>query len=238
MKSACDLLKLPNVSIDRNQFLRSTLIHYVGASVVEDAVLTNPHAAGISIEMLDHIANHLIKQHARLAAKMATLSSIAPGISMYPAIILEGTCYQVNMLQLVSKLLYLYGARCLEDSDEEQLELLLWMMIGSNTAITLFKDGSQVIMKQLLKKFHLSEFTIIINALIGSYINYFATKEYGEECKMQLIKTNCNKKRVAPVALEYKEETRKMKELVLYLKEGYINQKEYDYYLRNEIVYE
>ncbi|MEG1527461.1 MAG: hypothetical protein RSA96_03960 [Erysipelotrichaceae bacterium] len=235
-KAACDLLKNKNIRLDRELFLSKLLKPYVTSSILEKALQTTPKQAGISATLMEELALKCMKRHAYKAASLAIISGVAPGKSMVPCLIVEGISYEINMLQLVQELLYLYGARNLLDSEEEQLELLLWMMLGSNIAITIFKDGTLLGVKAALKNHKQVKYTRLITMLLNAYLAYHATIEYGKELKDQLDKTSY--KNNSYLLSDSIKTANRTSELQCYLKQGYISQSEYDYYCNREIIYE
>ncbi|MFJ9741369.1 hypothetical protein [Streptomyces sp. NPDC101166] len=134
--------KLPGVRIDRGAYLRSTLARHCSEEDIRRAIDETPAAAGITVEVLDKVANDSIRYE---TAKVSALSAAAgiPGILALPATIPADTAqYFGHMLRIAQKLAYLYSWPDLfsdegddvDDATKAVLTLFFGVMFGTQSA--------------------------------------------------------------------------------------------------------
>lgn len=160
--------KLKGVTIDRGMFLRTELAKKCPADVVDVAVTTNPQEAGISLEVIDELADAAISIETRKVAGLSILAGIPGGLALIGTIPADIAQYFAHSLRIEQKLAYLYGWESfLNDEDEvddetmTRLILFLGVMMqvgGANVSLTKFatttaKVGvSKTIQRQALTK--------------------------------------------------------------------------------------
>ncbi|CAL9367039.1 hypothetical protein [Streptomyces sp. enrichment culture] len=101
--------KLPGVRIHREAYLRSALARHCSEEEIRRAIEETPAAAGITVELLDKVANESIRYE---TVKVSALSAAAgiPGILALPATVPADTAQYVgHMLRIAQKLAYLYS---------------------------------------------------------------------------------------------------------------------------------
>ena len=102
-------LKLPGVHVDRKTFLKKELSNKCLTDVVSVAIDKNPAVAGISMDIIDKVADDVI-QSERLAVSGVSAALGAPGgLAMVATIPADITQYYGHLLKVAQKLLYLYG---------------------------------------------------------------------------------------------------------------------------------
>jgi hypothetical protein len=134
--------KLPGVRIQREAYLRSALARHCSEEDIRRAIEETPAAAGITVEVLDKVANDSIRYE---TAKVSALSAAAgiPGILALPATVPADTAQYIgHMLRIAQKLAYLYSWPDLfsdEGSDADDatmgvLTLFFGVMFGTQSA--------------------------------------------------------------------------------------------------------
>ncbi|GAA3294636.1 hypothetical protein [Streptomyces cinereospinus] len=134
--------KLPGVRIHREAYLRSALARHCSEDEIRRAIEETPAAAGITVELLDKVANDSIRYE---TAKVSALSAAAgiPGILALPATVPADTAQYVgHMLRIAQKLAYLYSWPDLfsgegddvDDATKGVLTLFFGVMFGTQSA--------------------------------------------------------------------------------------------------------
>jgi hypothetical protein len=136
--------KLPGVRIQREAYLRSALARHCSEDDIRRAIEETPAAAGITVEVLDKVANDSIRYE---TAKVSALSAAAgiPGILALPATVPVDTAQYVgHMLRIAQKLAYLYSwpelfsgkGEDVDDATKGVLTLFFGVMFGTKSANT------------------------------------------------------------------------------------------------------
>ncbi|MEU0061642.1 hypothetical protein [Streptomyces sp. NPDC006334] len=152
--------KLPGVRIDRGAYLRSALARHCSEEDIRRAIDETPAAAGITVEVLDKVANDSIRYE---TAKVSALSAAAgiPGILALPATIPADTAqYFGHMLRIAQKLAYLYSWPDLFSDEGEEaddatmavLTLFFGVMFGTQSANAAVGKVAGMMAEQVAKK--------------------------------------------------------------------------------------
>lgn len=159
-------LKVPGVKIKREAFLRKELMNYCKPETIEKAIKTNPMQAGIDLEIVDKIANDIIKFERNAVSGISTVLGMPGGVAMVATIPADIAQYYGYMLRAAQKMLYLYGFPELNTNSEDGINLdtatinsltvclgIMYCVAGANNAIkAMAKALSSGVEKQLLKK--------------------------------------------------------------------------------------
>lgn len=137
-----ELLRLRGVRIDRAQFLRAELHKRgVAASEVDHAIAGTPVAAGITLAMLDDIAQDSIQFETRKSSAFSFAAGLPGGLAMFATVPGDITQFYVHAFRVMQKLAYVYGWQSLldqtKDIDDEtlgKLASLLGVMMGVGVA--------------------------------------------------------------------------------------------------------
>ena len=100
---------LPGVHIDREKYLRSALQRYCTDEQIKQAVMQNPDAAGVSSEVVSHVANAAINLETAEVTGTSALAGMPGGIAMVGTIPADMTQYTAHILRIAQKLAYIYG---------------------------------------------------------------------------------------------------------------------------------
>lgn len=158
-------LKVPGVCIKREQFLRKELQSKCDPETIEKAISTNPLHAGISQDIIDFVADEVIKYERVCVSGISAALSMPGGAVMAATIPTDIAQYYGYMLRAAQKLMYLYGFPQIdieEDGpvfDSETMSLMiicLGVMYGvagaSNALKAIAKALGSGVEKQLLRR--------------------------------------------------------------------------------------
>jgi len=152
--------KLPGVRIHREAYLRSALARHCSEDDIRRAIEETPAAAGISVEVLDKVANDSIRFE---TTKVSALSAAAgiPGVFALPATVPADLAqYFGHMLRIAQKLAYLYSWPDLfseegDDADDATmgvLTLFFGVMFGTQSANVAVGKVATMMSEQAAKK--------------------------------------------------------------------------------------
>ncbi|MDO4538082.1 MAG: SHOCT domain-containing protein [Coriobacteriales bacterium] len=139
---------LQGVAIQRDVFLRTELAKKCPSSVVDKAVVTTPQKAGVSMKIMDEVADAAILLETRKVSALSALAGIPGGLAMFGTIPADLVQYFAHALRIEQKLAYIYGWESfLDDEDEVDDDTMcrlivflgVMMQVGSaNVALTKF----------------------------------------------------------------------------------------------------
>ena len=102
-------LKVPGIRIDRTAFLQKELHTKFPQEVIDDAIAFNPHHAKIPLDVIDKIAEEVIKYERLCVSGISAALGVPGGVAMVATIPADIAQYYGYMLRATQKLLYLYG---------------------------------------------------------------------------------------------------------------------------------
>lgn len=179
-------LKAPGVRIDRAHFLQKEFQTKLPQAVIDDAIAYNPLHAGISLELINNIADEVIKYERTCVSGISAALGMPGGIAMAATIPTDIAQYYGYMLRATQKLMYLYGFPAInmeekgQTFDSETLNILiicLGVMYGaagaSNALKAMAKALAAGVEKQLLRR-ALTKGTIY--PIVKSVAKWFSVK--------------------------------------------------------------
>ena len=158
-------LKIPGIRINRSSFLQKELQNKFPKEVINDAISTTPLHANIPLEMIDKIADEVIKYERVCVSGISTALGMPGGVAVAATIPTDIAQYYGYMLRAAQKLMYLYGFPEINTEEKEQtfdsetlnvLTLCLGVMYGTAGAATAVKCMAKALAsgveKQLLRR--------------------------------------------------------------------------------------
>ncbi|MFD0031492.1 hypothetical protein ACWGDS_30425 [Streptomyces sp. NPDC055059] len=152
--------RLPGVRVDREAYLRTALARHCSEHEVRMAIAETPAVAGVSLDVLDRVANESIRYE---TAKVSALSAAAgfPGALALPATVPADLAqYLGHMLRISQKLAYLYSWPNLFSDDGDELDdatkgvltLFFGVMFGTQSANAAVGKVATAMSEQVIKK--------------------------------------------------------------------------------------
>ncbi|GAA1258092.1 hypothetical protein GCM10009646_52660 [Streptomyces aureus] len=152
--------RLPGVRVDRETYLRTALARHCSEHEVRMAIAETPAVAGVSLDVLDRVANESIRYE---TAKVSALSAAAgfPGALALPATVPADLAqYLGHMLRISQKLAYLYSWPNLFSDDSDELDdatkgvltLFFGVMFGTQSANAAVGKVAKAVSEQVIKK--------------------------------------------------------------------------------------
>ena len=124
---------IPGARVDRAGFLKSQLTNYCTEEQVRRSIASRPAEAGISMVLIDKLADSCIKGHVVKASGFSFVTGLPGGWAMAGTIPADTAQFYWHALVLSQKLAYLYGWPDLLEQGEldEETELRLTLLIGA-----------------------------------------------------------------------------------------------------------
>lgn len=158
-------MKTPGIKIDREKFLRKELNSKYEADVIDYAVKKNLTQAGITIDVIDKLADDTINNERLAVSGISTALGTPGGATMIATIPTDIVQYYGYTLRAVQKLMYLYGYPEI-NLDENELNidsqtmntiiLMIGTMYGVGSAANAVKVMAKMlgngVQKELMKK--------------------------------------------------------------------------------------
>lgn len=179
-------LKVPGIRIDRAAFLKKELQTKFPQEVIDDAIAHNPLHAKIPSEVIDKIADEVIKYERACVSGISTALGMPGGVAMAATIPADIAQYYGYMLRATQKLMYLYGFPAIDVEekgqtfDSETMNILIVCMgvmygvAGANNALkAMAKALAAGVEKQLLRA-SLTKGTIY--PIVKSVAKWFSVK--------------------------------------------------------------
>lgn len=158
-------LRVPGVTISRDDYLRKQLKSHYPEEVIELAISQNPMLAGIPVAEIDKLAEESIALERTMVSGISTALGMPGGVAMIATIPADIVQYYGYLLRATQKLLYLYGfpqinleeeGSKFDDATLNALILCMGVMYGAAGATNgLIKLASALgvgIEKQLIRK--------------------------------------------------------------------------------------
>ena len=158
-------LRVPGIRIDRAQFLQTEFKTKLPQEVIDDAIAFNPLHAKIPSELIDKIADEVIKYERNCVSGISAALGMPGGIAMAATIPADIAQYYGYMLRATQKLMYLYGFPAIDLDEKDQkfdsetmntLIICLGVMYGvagaNNALKAMAKALATGVEKQLLRQ--------------------------------------------------------------------------------------
>ncbi|MDE2820969.1 MAG: hypothetical protein OXT68_03780 [Chloroflexota bacterium] len=145
-------MALPGAKVDRASFLRAQLKSHCADKQVKDAVKTNPAQANVRDDIIDRIADSVIKSHNRKAAAGSFVTGIPGGLALALTFPADTVNFIWHAVVLAQKLAYLYVWPDLlqEDSEiDEETQYRIVLLVGSMLGI----GEANQLLTRIAKKF-------------------------------------------------------------------------------------
>lgn len=114
-------LKVPGIRVDREHFLRKELQTKYPPEVIDEAVASNPMTAKIPGEVIDRLADEVIKFERNCVSGISTALGMPGGLAMAATIPADIAQYYGYMLRAAQKLMYLYGFPQIDTEENESV---------------------------------------------------------------------------------------------------------------------
>ena len=152
--------QLPGVQINREAFLRRELKRYCTDEQIKLAIATTPAEAGVTPQVIDKIANSVIKFETGKVTTLSTAAGIPGGLAAIGTVPADIAQYYGHLRRVVQKLAYIYSwpelfddsADGMDSATESMLTLFIGVMFGVNAAQAGVAQVSKLIASEVARK--------------------------------------------------------------------------------------
>lgn len=152
--------RLPWVRIDRDAYLRKSLGRYCSDAEIRRAIEESPAAAGISLEVLNKVADESIKYETAKVTMVSAAAGIPGWLAMAGTVPADMAQYFAHMLRIAQKLAYLYSWPDLFSGEDDDMDdatkavftLFVGVMFGVQAANQGVAKVAQMVAGQVVKK--------------------------------------------------------------------------------------
>lgn len=113
-------LRVPGIRIDRAAFLQKELANKLPQQTIDEAIASCPLRAGVPPELIDSIADEVIKYERTCVSGISAALGIPGGFAMAATIPADIAQYYGYLLRATQKLMYLYGFPAINFEETEQ----------------------------------------------------------------------------------------------------------------------
>ena len=127
-------MALPRARVHRDEFLRAQLYVHCSDVQVTKAVEFGPARAGVPLDLIDEIADSVIRSHVAKAAGLSFATGLPGGVLMAATIPVDVAQFFWHATVIAQKLAYLYGWPDLINPEvdlDEETELRIVLLIGA-----------------------------------------------------------------------------------------------------------
>ena len=130
---ACEL---PYCKINREEYLTKQLTGLVSQEQLKTALEDGTVNAGITIEILNHVARSSITNETSKATLISAAAGLPGGVAMVATVPADLVQFYAHVLRIAQKLAYIYGAKeiAFNDSTETTIMIYLGAMFGVTAA--------------------------------------------------------------------------------------------------------
>lgn len=152
--------RLPWVRIDRDAYLRKSLGRYCSDEEIRKAIEESPAEAGISLEVLNKVADESIKYETAKVTMVSAAAGIPGWLAMAGTVPADMAQYFAHMLRIAQKLAYLYSWPDLFSGEDDDMDdatkavftLFVGVMFGVQAANQGVAKVAQMVAGQVVKK--------------------------------------------------------------------------------------
>lgn len=240
------------VHVDREQFLRKSLLAYVSSEQVEKSLQSKQPTACLTKEQRKQLADACIRKRCLYVGGLSAVTSLHGALGTVLLMPVDCAQFAYHTLKLAQELYYIYGTKQMFSfKSKEELEVLLYMMVGADCAISIAGSTLSALGQKLyqtaMRKLTLQGASILpyvgcaIHCSMSIYALYSLADEYVQRlqdmCTSQSETTTADivKEIGEIVEAEYREveeklhsfcDLKKLKEFYTYVEEGYISEEE------------
>lgn len=152
--------RMPGVRINRAAYLRAALRRHCTQEQIDRAVEESPAAAGVSISIVNRLADQAISHETRKVTAISAVAGLPGGVAMVGTVPADAAQYFGHMLRIAQKLAYLYSWPELFVNEDEEMDdategiftLFVGVMLGLQAAQTGVTTVSAMISKEVARR--------------------------------------------------------------------------------------
>jgi hypothetical protein len=144
-----NVMKLPGAKVNRKSFLEREFKKYSKAELIERIKDAGTGNNGVTSELMDKAAAHVISGHAFTVTAVSFVSGLPGGLAMLGTIPVDLIQYYYHLAVLAQKLAYVYGWPDLAGEGREGLLYMVTVFIGMMTGVVNAEDELKALSETL-----------------------------------------------------------------------------------------
>jgi len=156
-KLLSNIMKIPKIRVNRNEFLLKEFGNFCSESQMQQILELGTIKAGVSLDILDRAASGVIKFHTATSTIKAAALGIPGGFAMIATVPVDIAQLYFHVLVLSQKLAYIYGYPSFDENEADDeflyyMTLFIGVMHGVDVARTALKEVSKIAIEATIKK--------------------------------------------------------------------------------------
>lgn len=182
-------LALPNSKINREQFLKKELSKKVSEEKLLRAIKETPAKAKIDKSIIDEIADGCIKWQTLQVTAISFVAGLPGGWWMAGTIPADLAQFYWHTIQLVQKLIYIYGWPELYENEDEQIDDETLLRITIFIGVMFGASAAAKVVSELSEKLSIQVATQLPKKALTKYGFYNLAKQVAKWIGVKLTKT-------------------------------------------------
>lgn len=154
------VFKIPNVKVNREEFLRDILKDKVSQADLETAIKDGTSAAEIPLEVIKKAANDCILTNKAASTFESFITGVPGGVvGIGAGILADLVQFYANLINLIQKLAYLYGMKDIssynifDDNVDKNNAKIILIFLGAASGVESAALATKVILKGVEKQY-------------------------------------------------------------------------------------
>lgn len=181
-------------TIDRNVFLRKTLLPYIGAEKCEEAIEQDVPSLQLHQDLVAKIAHECILNRCLYVAGASGFSAFGGIATTLIALPFDCAQFAFHTMKLAQELYYLYGSKDMFQCQKaEDMEILIVMLCGASGAITISGSTMSIVAQKLYERILVKtplralRYVPYAGGIVNAGVSAYALKAMAEEYIERLI---------------------------------------------------
>jgi uncharacterized membrane protein len=141
------VMKLPGIKIDRRGFLKKEFGKYCENDRMNTLLEDGTGKAGISQEIMDKVADGVIRLHGTLVIATSFATGIPGGVAILGTMPADLAQYYFHVLQIAQKLAYVYGYPDLDEGTGDYFIAMITIFVGLMSGVEAARNGIKIVSK-------------------------------------------------------------------------------------------
>jgi len=170
------VFKIPNVKVNREEFLRDILKDKVSQADLETAIKDGTSAAEIPLEVIKKAANDCILTNKAASTFESAITGLPGGVvGIGAGILADLVQFYANLINLIQKLAYLYGMKDIssynifDDNVDKNNAKIILIFLGAASGVESAALATKVILKGMEKQYSKQASKLILIAKPAFY---------------------------------------------------------------------
>jgi len=177
-------MKIPGAKVDRNEFLRKQFNKYFEQDKINDILQLGTIKAHVDMDLLDKMADDVIKYHAQIVTSLSFAAGIPGGFAMAVTIPTDVSQFFCNVFAVSQKLAYIYGWPDMGDDISDDFKAIITLFVGVMSGVQAANQG----VKQATRIFMQKGIAHAVRRGVGNTVIYKMSAQVAKLLGIQMSK--------------------------------------------------